>query len=103
MLLDYATVRAAQDSLKTTRAEMENTLKKAIGEREGIFSPSGRFTWRLTKDKAETDWQSLAITLLTNHVKDETARAALMESHTHSKPGTRRIWFNYDDVKLQAA
>jgi hypothetical protein len=102
-LRQYAIVRSSQKSLEQERDDLESKLKFAIGEREGLFTEYGKFTWRKQKDKSETDWESMAIALLTFHIKDEGARAKLLADYTRSKEGTRRIWFSYDGAESAAA
>jgi len=50
-LVQYAEVREIQKSSTSRRGEMENQIKLAIGDQEGLEWPEGKFTWRRTKDK----------------------------------------------------
>lgn len=96
-LLDqYAQVRLEQKDLAEQRARLENQIKLAIAEREGLVWFGGKFTWRKCKDKAVTDWESMALGLMNQYVKDEATRATLMEMYTYTKSGSRRIWFDSD-------
>jgi predicted phage-related endonuclease len=96
LLTEYGQLRADQKVLAKARAKLENQLKDAIQDREGLQWEHGRFTWRRTKDSTWVDWQSMAVGLRTFYIKDEESRAALTETYTHAKPGTRRIWFSSD-------
>jgi predicted phage-related endonuclease len=100
LLLDYGNLRAEQKALAATRARMENEIKLAIKDREGLeWGDGNRFTWRRTKDKTYVDWQSLAIALRTNFIKDEQERANVTELHTRKKEGVRRIYFKSDQFE----
>jgi hypothetical protein len=96
LLTAYGKVRAQQDVLKKERALMENQLKEAIKDREGLSWPGGRFTWRRAKDSTWVDWESMAVGLRTHFIKDEDARKKITDDHTHTKPGSRRINFKSD-------
>ena len=97
LLTRYGQLRAEQKRLAKERDKFENQLKDAIKDREGLEWPSGRFTWRRTKDSTWVDWESMAIGLRTFYVKDEDARTKLTESYTHVKAGSRRIYFKSDE------
>jgi predicted phage-related endonuclease len=102
-LVEYAEVRAAQHGLDARQTELENLIKFAIGEHEGLHWPAGKFTWRKTKDSQIIDWQSLALALVTRDYPDPAERDDLIASFTHVKPGYRRIWFDSDLFKDVAA
>jgi predicted phage-related endonuclease len=96
LLAEYGNLRVEQKAMARARATLENQLKDAIKDREGIEWPEGRFTWRKTKDSQVIDWESMAIALRTHYIKDEDARAKVTADHTRPKPGTRRIHFRSD-------
>jgi predicted phage-related endonuclease len=100
---EYTNVRISQRDFAKRRDDLETKLKAAIADKEGLSFPTGRFTWRKTKDGESTDWQGLALALLTYYVKDEHAREQLMTDYTRIKPGYRRIWFDSDLYKESAA
>jgi predicted phage-related endonuclease len=89
----YGRLRAEQKVLAKERATLENVIKDAIKDREGLVWEGGKFTWRRTKDSTWVDWESMAIGLRTYYIKDEEARLKLTEEYTHIKPGSRRIYF----------
>lgn len=97
MLRHYGNVRATQKALEKERLLLENQLKNAIKDREGLEWPGGRFTWRKASDSKTVDWQSMAIALRTFYIHDEDARERITEDYTHYKPGTRRIWLKSDE------
>ena len=93
----YGRLRAEQKDLAKQRATLENQIKDAIKDREGLVWEGGRFTWRRAKDSKIIDWESMAIALRTHYLKDEAARVKLTEDYTHTKPGSRRIYFSSDE------
>jgi predicted phage-related endonuclease len=103
LLARYGKLRNSQKTLIKERLELENKLKDAIKDREGLEWPGGRFTWRRAKDSRITNWEGLALTMMSNFVrlkdgsKDEETWKKLLEDHTWTKPGSRRIWFSSDE------
>jgi predicted phage-related endonuclease len=97
LLARYGKLRTEQKQLVKDRMLLENQLKDAIKDREGLEWPCGRFTWRRTKDSKWIDWESMAIALRTFYVKDEETRQKLTDDYTHTKPGSRRILFKSDE------
>jgi len=100
VLAEYCNVRNAFKHFKTERARLENRLRLAIAEREGIRWPQGKITWRNTKDREITNWEGLARGLLTE--KDAETRKTLMGLQTRTKPGGRRLhikseWLTAED------
>jgi predicted phage-related endonuclease len=89
----YAAVRVTEKAAKDARAELENRIKLAIGDREGLVWPTGKFTWRKTKDKIVTDWKSMAKGLAQQYLADDEARATLTGIYTRPEEGQRRIYF----------
>lgn len=49
--------RMARDKYDAHVTEIENRLKFAIGEHEGVTGPFGKITWKKTKDREEVDWE----------------------------------------------
>lgn len=96
MLQDYETLRICQDEFIEHRRVLENRLKEAIGDNEGLrwSAGEGKFTWKKTKDSKVTDWQSMAIGLRQKFIEDPAERQRLEEFYTRPKPGARRIYFN---------
>lgn len=107
LLTRYGQVRAQQQPLAKERIELENKLREAVGNREGIESPHATFTWRRSKDSTEVDWKSMAIALRTFYIKDpdpakqEELRQKVTDDHTRPKPGIRRIRFTSDEVEAE--
>jgi predicted phage-related endonuclease len=103
LLTEYAEVRIAMAGLQRRKDELENAIKLAIAEKEGLVWETGKFTWRRSKDSQVTDWESLALALLTHHIKDEAERERVLDSYTRTKPGTRRIRFEHDLMRSDDA
>lgn len=95
LLNEYAQVRAQFEACKSRRDELENQLKNAIGEAEGLTYSRGKFTWKRTKDHVETDWEELAKSQLVGLSEDQ--KAAFIEEYTHTVPGSRRIYFRKEE------
>lgn len=93
----YGRLKAEQKTLTKERDLIENQLKEAVADREGLIWDGGRFTWRRAKDAQSMDWESMALALLTNFVKDEQTRRELLANYTKTKPGLRRIFFKSDE------
>lgn len=91
LLEDYTAVRVSELELTARRALLENQIRKAVGEDDGIAWPGGKFTWKRTKDSTKVDWEMLAETLLLSRAPEE--RAELLKPHTLVIPGYRRIYF----------
>ena len=88
---EYADVRLLRQDAKEQCDKMENQIKLAIGNREGLEWPGGNFTWRKTKDGEKVNWESLARGLLNE--KDAELQKTLLGIHTEPKPGERRMRF----------
>jgi predicted phage-related endonuclease len=90
-------VHLGQKLLESERKKLDNEIREAIGDREGIQCPQATYTWRRTKDgKPKTDWESLAWALMTYHHVDKTTQDALLEQYSTVKPGIRRSYFKHD-------
>jgi hypothetical protein len=81
---------------------LENLLKAAIKDREGLQWPGGKFTWRKTKDGTTTQWESLALGLLNQFVATEQERADLLAFYTTPKPGYRKVRIDHPLLKKGA-
>ena len=91
LLDEYADVRLLRQDATEQCDKMENQIKLAIGDREGLEWPGGKFTWRKTKDGEKVNWESLARGLLNE--KDAELQKTLLGIHTEPKPGERRMRF----------
>lgn len=99
MLNEYAQLRQDFSQLAARRKVLEAEIKGAIKEKEGLEWPDGRFTWRRCKDSQVTDWASLGLGLLNEHVEDRAKREEIIDFYTRPKPGTRRIHFKHKSLK----
>jgi predicted phage-related endonuclease len=93
----YAQIRAEGESITSERIRVENEIKLAIGDAEGLIWPHGKFTWKNTKDQTKTDWETLARRLLNTYSDQE--RAIAIQEFSTSRPGPRRICFACDDLE----
>lgn len=100
LLEEYAGVRATFFDAKKKRTKLEAQLKEAVGEAEGIAWQNGKFTWCRTRDGRWMDWESMAIALRTNFIKDEVERVTLTESYWRPKPGMRKIAFKHSGAAV---
>jgi hypothetical protein len=102
LLTRYGQVRAQRKVLTKEIDELENKLRDAVKDREGLEWPHGSFVWRKTKDGTEIDWHAMAIALRTYYIKDpdprkqEEARQKVTDEHTRPKLGHRYIRFTWD-------
>jgi len=94
LLEDYTRIRLLQKNCERQRDELESQLKFAVGAREGLAWSGGKFTWRKARDSKITDWQSLALGVLNQYVKEEDKREELLQFYSRVIPGSRRIWFS---------
>jgi putative phage-type endonuclease len=79
--------RTARKALEETETAIETAVKDRMAE-HAILSGSGwRVTWKRTKDRTETDWQSIATGLL--RTLPETERETFVGLHTAVRPGFR--------------
>jgi predicted phage-related endonuclease len=100
LLRHYVVVRIALQKLNATRDAQEIALKEAIGNDEGLrWGDDHLFTWKKARDSKGTDWESMAIALLHNFVKDETERLALYDRYATTKANGRRIHINHPSLK----
>ena len=101
-LESYADIREALEPLEERKAELENRLRRAVADNEGIVWENGKFTWKKTKDSEETDWHALACELLAHYPSNEEAQR-LLARWTQPKPGHRRMRFVCDRATASAA
>ena len=92
-LEEYALVRLDLKEASDRKNQMENEIKLAIADREGLEWPGGKFTWKATKDKVTVNWKALGQHLLFSRIKVEEERKALEAEYTKIEAGTRRIHF----------
>src|SRR5882672_617530 len=102
-LEEYALARIDQQEATERRGEMENQIKLAIGDREGLQWPGGKFTWRRTKDQEKINWKALGTYLLNTRIREEQEREAMRVEYTNTKAGVRRIHFVCDTHDISDA
>ena len=86
---EYARVKREQKVLEHRRDELENELKQAVGDSDGLVWPRGRVTWRRCKDSSEINWEGLALSQLAGFTEDQ--KAAFIRDFTFTKHGSRRF------------
>jgi predicted phage-related endonuclease len=91
VLREYEFVRIEEKAILKERDVLENRLKQAIGEAEGLKWFGGKFTWKATRDREIVDWKSMAIGLRNQFITDPAQREELEQFYTATKPGSRRI------------
>lgn len=96
LLEQYAQVRVQEAQARAARGSLENQIKLAIADHEGLYWSHGKFTWKKTKDGTKVDWESAARGLLQRFITDKAERDTLMGIYTKPKPGYRRIYFRSD-------
>jgi len=102
LLNDYIGVRTELQKLDEKRRVQEIAIKQAIANTEGLrWDGAHEFTWRKAADAHGTDWQSMAIALSRNFIKDEQERAALEARYARTKPGVRRIHVRHPALKKE--
>jgi predicted phage-related endonuclease len=94
----YVRLRLAQKTLAGERADLENHLKLAIADKEGLIWDAGRLTWRKTKDRSITDWQSCALGMLNEYIEDPERRDEVVAFYTRAKEGSRRLLLKADEI-----
>jgi len=99
LLNEYIAVRIQHRRLEQQRRLYENQLREAVGNREGIEWPGGKFTWRKTKDREVVRWKEFAIGLRNEFMKDEVERDRWTGFYTFNKPGYRRILLDSDVLR----
>jgi putative phage-type endonuclease len=93
LLARYSEVRAAEAEIKSKKSELENKLRLAVADKEGIELPGAyTFTWRRTKDSHTINYESMAIALKQKFL-DERQRQELDEFYAVTTPGFRKIRF----------
>jgi putative phage-type endonuclease len=84
---DLALTKAKIDVLYKDQLLLENKLKSAIGDHDGIQHSLFKASWKSAKSTMRTDWQSVA--------KELGASSDIVQKHTIETPGARRFLLNY--------
>jgi predicted phage-related endonuclease len=101
LLEEYAGVRDTRKAAEDRCGEIENQIKLAINDGEGLQWPRGKFTWKKIKDAVEVNWESLAKGLLNE--KDKDLAETLLGIHTRPKKSYRKIHFVCEAPDMAAA
>lgn len=84
---DLAQTKQKLSELELDKTLLENKLKAAIGENDGMDDISFKATWKAAKDSVKTNWEKVA--------KELNPSSDLIEKYTTVSPGSRRFLFNY--------
>ena len=103
LLEEFVNIRTQQAGLKQRREWVENQIKLAIGDREGLIWADGRFTWRKQADKETINWENIARGLLAQYLPDTEQQKTLIGIHTTIEEGTRRIYCKAYSSAAEAA
>jgi predicted phage-related endonuclease len=98
-LENYAIARMDRDAAQDEINLLENQIKLAVGNADGLTWPNGKFTWKRTKDSTRTDWEALAGSLMSSLNDQE--RAIHKAAFAEVRPGVRRIYFHCTEVTPQ--
>jgi putative phage-type endonuclease len=63
LLASLRDTRTELEKLDARKDLLEQQIKEAIGDADGITCPFGKATWKLVKGRSSTDWQSYAKSL----------------------------------------
>ena len=88
-------LKAMRDTIATLegrKALLENQLKMAIGDNDGIEGSNFKVTWRSTKDSQKTDWEKLA--------KNFNLSPHLIKEFTSVRPGSRRFLLTFNEEEV---
>lgn len=87
LVAQLAEARRAVARAEADEARLQNLIKAAIGEGEGLQGPDWKVTWKATKDSSKTDWKAVV-----DHINPKpTNFDALVKGATTTKPGVRRF------------
>lgn len=87
-------VKARGDTQYAEAVELalENQVKAMIGEAEGVWSTSGKFTWKKGKDRPVTDWEVAAAEMQAFVPKEEWEK--IIGLYTKIKEGSRAFRYS---------
>ena len=97
-VLALRAVRGRLDEFKATEEQLKVAIQTRMADASVLVGDGFRVTWKRTKDRAETDWKSLASGLLTQLPEPE--RVALVGLHSTVVPGFRpwRVAWGKEDA-----
>lgn len=84
------------DELSKSAEGRKNRIKQFMGDAAVLESTEGKFGWKSTKDRTETDWQGAFNELYAKYADASSpaqliAPAEFVAAHTQTKPGYRRF------------
>jgi len=90
----YTQVRIEETRVAARKALLENEIKLAIRDDDGLFWEGGKFTYKRIRDSKKTDWKALAEMLMFTMPTEE--REAKTAAFTVPVEGYRRVHFTAD-------
>jgi len=82
-------IRISIDTFEKRKTLLENQLKLAIGDNDGILGNNFKITWRSAKDSVKTDWEKL--------VRDMNVSPELIKEFSKTVAGSRRFIVKFDE------
>jgi len=86
---DYKRESATEKEAKAGKSTYAGQIKEALGEAGIAKWDGGKVTWKPTKDRTSTDWESMAMSLLRG-VSDEDKRKKIAD-YSETRPGSRTL------------
>ena len=82
---EYKRLKEDEKAAKEAAAKLQGDICAYLGDAEVVSGPDGKplVTWKSAKDTVKTDWEAVA--------KEAHASLAMIQSHTETKPGSRRF------------
>src|SRR6266704_808855 len=88
MVRHLAVARIALHSWEVEEAELENRIKLAIGEHDGLEGDFGKITWKRTRDGKTTDFTAAFEWLANKTGTPHEMRDQILNQFTNTKPGS---------------
>lgn len=93
LAMNLAHINSDMKLLKSQKDSIEDTIKLAIGESQGIRALDWKCNYKTAKAKEEVDWESIAKEILSNPDLDI---SKIKPDYTTVKPGSRRFSFTHN-------
>src|SRR5438445_9269479 len=93
MVRHLAATRIALHSWEVEEAELENRIKLAIGEHDGLEGDFGKITWKRTRDGKTTDFAAAFEWLANKTGTPHELRDEIINQFSSPKLGSRRFLF----------
>lgn len=91
-------LRAQEAQIAEDRAALENRIKAAIGENDGVGGRGWRATWKAPKPSTKTDWEGVARNIAQSMGDEGVALFdRIRTAHTTQAQGSRRFLFKTEE------